>query len=280
MSAIILGDIHLNKSINIGKTGIGSNLNSRLADQFSLLEWTLDQAIKRKINNIITTGDIFEDPRPSPTVISLFIGWLKKCADNDVSIHLIRGNHDTIRSGQHIMSAFDIISSSDMEDIFVYNDIATLEMPGISFTMLPFRDRRSFNTNINLEALSILQKKIKYERCIIDNRNIKIAIGHFAIEGSLPVGDEIADMCNELFIPVDTMKDYDFSFFGHIHKPQVMSKYPYVSHIGSMDLSNFSENTHNKVIAIIDPDKSDVMELVELPCRPLKQISISVPADI
>ncbi len=212
--------------------------------------------------------------------MNLFIHWLKKCNDNDIAIHLCKGNHDIIRSGQHNMSAFDIIAAADLEGVSIYNNISSLSFPGISFTILPFRDRRSFNTNINSEALKLVQDKIKYERLGINNYDIKVMVGHFALVGSLPIGDEIDDMHNEIFIPLETFYDYDFTFMGHIHKPQVMCKKPYISHIGSMDLSNFSENNHNKIIAVVDTNNSEVIKYLELPTRPLKQISISVPVDI
>lgn len=278
--AVILGDPHLGKSLSLGRGGIGSTLNSRIADQLSLLEWTLEQAISHQASCIITTGDVFEDPRPSPTLVSLFIHWLKKCADNDVMVHICKGNHDIIRSGQYHTSAFDIISAADIENVFIYNDISTLDLPGVSFTILPFRDRRSFNTNLNSEAVKLTQSKIKYERLGLDNRNLNVMVGHFALVGSLPVGDEIDDMHNELFMPLNTFEDYDYTFMGHIHKPQVMHKSPFISHIGSMDLSNFSENTHSKIIAIVNTDNSEVVKYLELPSRPLKQVSVSVPADI
>ena len=276
---IILGDPHVGKSVLLGKTGIGQTLNSRVQDQLAILDWTLDQAIQESAD-IITTGDVFEDPRPSPTLISLFISWLKRCTDNEVSVHIIKGNHDIIRTGQHQMSAFDIISAADMDGVYIHNDIQTLETPGMSLTLLPFRDRRSFNTNVNSEALQMLQDRIAYERCGIDGKNIKVAIGHFAIAGSLPVGDEIDDMHNELFLPLSTLDPYDFSFFGHIHKPQMMRKSSFVYHIGSMDLSNFSENTHHKVIALLNSENPNVYDLREVPSRPLKQVSVSVPATI
>lgn len=280
MKAIILGDIHLGAGLSLGRTGVGSTLNSRIADQSRLLEWTLDQAIAEGADCIISTGDVFEDPRPSPTLVSLFVSWLKRCTDNEIKVHIVKGNHDIIRSGQHNTSAFDIISAADLDDVFIYNDIQTLDFQGISFTFLPFRDRRSFNTDVNSEALTMLEDKLKYERCGIDNRNIKIAIGHFALAGSLPVGDEIDDMNNEIFIPIKTMDCYDFSFFGHIHKPQVMQKSSLVSHIGSMDLSNFSESSHSKIIAVINSDNPNIYDFRELPSRPMKQISVSVPANI
>lgn len=278
-TAVILGDIHLGRSQVLGKGGTGSTLNSRVADQIALLDWTLEQAIENQANCIITTGDVFEDPRPGPTLVSLFIHWLKRCTDNDLSVHICKGNHDMIRSGQHHMSAFDIISAACMDNVFIYNDVSTIELPGVSFTILPFRDRRSLNTNVNSEAVQIIQNKIMYERCGLDSRNLKIAVGHFALVGALFVGDEVDNMHNEIFMPLDTFNRYDYTFMGHIHKPQVMSKFPYVSHIGSMDLSNFSENTHEKVIAIIDTDKSNALRYVELPTRPLKQVLVSVPGD-
>ena len=68
---IILGDVHLGKGINIGKIGVGAKLNSRIVDQFNLLNWVLDRAIYNLINTIIITGDIFDDPKPPISLISL-----------------------------------------------------------------------------------------------------------------------------------------------------------------------------------------------------------------
>ena len=114
----------------------------------------------------------------------------------------------------------------------------------------------------------MVQDKIKYERLGLDDRNLNVMVGHFALVGSLPVGDEVDDMHNELFMPLNTFKDYNYTFMGHIHKPQVMCKAPYISHIGSMDLSNFSENTHSKIIAVIDTSTSEVVKNLDLPTRP------------
>jgi hypothetical protein len=57
--AIILGDIHLGKNLSIGKTGLGSNLNSRLVDQTNLLDWVLEKAHDIFCENIIITRRYF-----------------------------------------------------------------------------------------------------------------------------------------------------------------------------------------------------------------------------
>ena len=279
--SIILGDIHLGKSVaSLGKSGVGNTLNSRLVDQLNILDWTLDRCVREEVSNLILTGDIFEDPKPHPTIITLFVSWIKKCTDNGIKVHIISGNHDILRTGQFYASALDIILAADIEDVFIYRHINTIHTRGASFTLMPFRDRRSFNMDSNAQAIISLRSKLPYELAEIEAGQAKIIVGHLAIEGSIFVGDEIDNISNELFCPLDMFNGYDYVWMGHIHKPQVMSKSPYISHIGSMDLSDFGEADHKKVIVIIDPDKSEPYRYIEIPSRPLKQVSISVPIGI
>lgn len=279
--AIILGDVHLGKGLNIGKTGVGSNLNSRVADQLNLLDWTLDQAVERGVDDIIITGDVFEDPKPHPSLITMFLAWLKKCQAYNVHIHIILGNHDMLRSGMVFTSSLDIISEVDLSNVSVYKDINTILIGTSAFTLVPFRDRKSFSTDSNADALSMLRDSFVYELAGIPVTYKKILVGHLAIEGSIPVGDEIDDMTNELFCPVDMFTGYDYVWMGHVHKPQVMKKKnPYIAHVGSMDISNFGETDHKKYIVILDCDSEKKDFTIEyLPTRPLKKITITVPKD-
>jgi DNA repair exonuclease SbcCD nuclease subunit len=279
MSVIILGDVHLGKGLNIGKGGLGTHLNSRFVDQLNLLDWTLDRALDNLVNDIIITGDIFEDPRPSFLIITHFISWLKKCQVNGVNIHLIAGNHDILRMGNFYLSPLDIIMESGIDGVYVYKNIDTIYINNLAFTLIPFRDRKSFNTDYNVNALKFLQESLQYELYSIPLTCKKIVVGHLAIEGSIPIGDEICDMTNELFCPVSMFNGYDYVWMGHVHKHQVMQNInPYVAHIGSMDISNFGESEQEKKIAIIN-DKDSFFYYEKLPTRNLKKISIEVPKD-
>ena len=160
-TVILLGDPHLGRSQNIGKVGLGSNLNSRVIDQFNLLDWTLDQAIDCHADHIIITGDIFEDPKPSSTLITLFISWLKKCQVYDVNVHIIIGNHDILRTGNIYTSPLDIINEVELENVNIYKDINTVLIGTSAITFVPFRDRKSFSTNSSKEALEILNNSIE-----------------------------------------------------------------------------------------------------------------------
>lgn len=277
--AIILGDVHLGKGLNIGKSGIGANLNSRIVDQLNLLDWTLDQAIDRHADTIIITGDVFEEPKPHPSLITLFISWLKKCQVYDVNIHIIVGNHDIIRSGGIYTSPLDIITEIELDNVSVYKDIDTIMIGTTAFTLVPFRDRKSFSVASNADGLHILRESLTYELAVIPVTYTKVLIGHLAIEGSIPVGDEIDDIANELFCPIDMFQGYDYVWMGHVHKPQVMKKKdPYIAHIGSMDISNFGETDQQKYIVIIDCNVAG-FKTEFLPTRPLRKLSIIVPKD-
>lgn len=278
--AIILGDVHLGKGTSIGKAGIGSNLNSRIVDQTNLLDWTLDQAMECHADDIIITGDVFEDPKPHPTLIALFISWLKRCQVYDVRVHIIMGNHDLLRSGNSLVSPLDIISEVELDNVSVYKDIDTIMIGTSAFTLIPFRDRKSFGTGTGAEALSIIHDSLVYELASIPVTYDKIVVGHLAIEGSIPVGDEIDDLTNELFCPLDMFQGYNYVWMGHVHKPQVMKKKnPYIAHIGSMDISNFGETDHKKHIVIIDCSDVSSWESRQIPTRQLKKVNITVPKD-
>lgn len=280
-NAIILGDPHLGKGVNIGKSGVGATLNSRIVDQQNLLDWTLDQAVERGSDTIIVTGDVFEDPKPHPVLITIFIAWLKKCQAYGVHVHIIMGNHDCFRSGYVYNSPLDIISEVELDNVSVYKDINTILIGSTAFTFVPFRDRKSFAVSVNADAISILRDSLVYELASIPVTYKKVLVGHLAIEGSIPVGDEIDDIANELFCPLNMFEGYDYVWMGHVHKPQVMQKKnPYIAHTGSMDLSNFGESDHKKHIIIVECDGMGTdFTIQSLPTRPLRKISIVVPKD-
>ncbi len=278
-NVIILGDVHLGKGTNIGKSGIGTALNSRIVDQINLLDWTLDQAIEHDSTNIIVTGDIFEDPKPHPTLVCNLIEWVQKCAANEVHVHIIMGNHDILRTGTFVVSPLDILNYCEMDFFHLYKDVDTLTIDSVAFTLMPFRDRKSFICDVNSDALNLLKDSLNYELASIPVTYTKVLVGHFAIEGSIPVGDEIDDIANELFCPVDMFTGYEYVWMGHIHKPQVMNKKkPYVAHIGSMDISNFGESDQKKSIIVFDTEDLYWKD-INLPIRPLTKINLVIPKD-
>ncbi len=274
----ILGDIHAGGGLSLGKAGIGLTLNSRVADQFHILEFILEQAIDLCVSDLVITGDIFDEVRPPLSLITLFMEWLKKCGTHNINVHLILGNHDILRSGNSYSSSLDIINEAEFSNVFLYKNTTSISIGTTSITFLPFRDRKSLCSTSNAEALSLLKESLVYELALMPETHKKVLIGHLAIEGSIPVGNEIDDIANELFCPLDMFNGYDYVFMGHIHKPQVLQKKnPHIAHIGSMDISNFGETDHKKYMIIMDTESDEDFKKIYLPTRSLRKICISVP---
>lgn len=287
MKFIILGDVHCGKGTGIGRPASGqTGINSRIQDQLDLLYWVLKQAIENAVKAIIITGDVYEDPRPHPAFINYFMTWLKQCEKDGVEVHIIAGNHDIIRTGSYTISALDIVSSVEMLGAKVYKNVDTINFDGVSVTLVPYRDRRMYEVETTEEALEILKGEYMPELSKIPEGNKRVLVGHLALEGSIRIGDEIDDELNEIFCPSEAFKDWEYTWMGHVHNPQIMHEYTkkepyYVAHVGSMERSDFSkhEMLGRKLIVLFDSDKSGpgIYEEIDLPNRNIHKLEISVP---
>lgn len=279
MKCLILGDIHLGKGSSIGKSAELGQLNSRIQDQIDLLDWAYDQCIKTDTKLIAITGDVYQDFRPHPAVIGIFMRWLKKCEHDGIIVHVAMGNHDILRSGSFVFSALDLVPDVEMECANVHKAFDRVETEDFTFVFIPFRDKRMYDVKTKEEALAALQAeltKVTEE----PSSKIKVAIGHLAFEGSIAVGDEIGDTMNELFIPPEMLEWFDFVWMGHIHHPQIIQHHkPYAAHIGSLDRSDFSrsEVENNKIAILLDSKHKDKFTEIVLPTRPLRPVKIEVP---
>lgn len=276
----ILGDLHIGRGISIGKPAEQGNLNSRIQDQVDLLSWSYELCVQRHVKHIIITGDVYQDPRPHPAVIGIFMRWLKLCERGGIEVHIVMGNHDILRSGQYVVSALDLVSELELESAVVYKNVTRLELEDFTLVLVPFRDKRMYDAKSKDAAL----KKLGDELANVTKNSSskpKVAIGHLALEGSLSVGDEISDQLNELYVPPEMFEWFDYVWMGHIHHPQVIQHHkPYAAHIGSLDRSDFSktEIEHGKIAILLDTTAKNNFEEIDLPTRALRPLKIDVPA--
>jgi exonuclease SbcD len=286
---LILGDLHIGKGLSIGKPAEHGKLNSRVQDQIDLLNWAHDLCLERGVETIFITGDVYQDYRPHPAVIGIFMRWLKKCEKSGLKIHIVMGNHDILRSGQYVVSALDLVSELEIENAIVHKDVERIELPDWTIVVVPFRDKRMYEAKSKEQGLKKLQKELEAATAATPfwdpedphRKKTRVAIGHLAIEGSLSIGDEISDHLNELYVPPEMFDWFDYVWMGHIHHPQVIQHHePYVAHIGSLDRSDFSktEVEVGKVAIILDPEAENKFEEIALPIRDLRPVKIDVPS--
>lgn len=278
---LIVGDVHLGKGVSIGRPGIGNAINSRIIDQINLLDWVLDQATEHHVDDIILTGDICEDTKPDYSIIELFVDWLNRCSVSNINTHIVFGNHDLKRTGARHASYLDLIGKMHIPGVFVYKNISTIFREGVGITLMPFRDRKSLGCKANDEAIEKLSKQLPYEVSEIPPHWDRILVGHLALAGSIFVGDEFDNLSNELMCPLDMFKGYDYVWMGHVHKPQVRQSKPnHVAHVGSLDISDFGETDHQKIVILYDTNNKDKFKEIAVPSRPLRHVSIDVPESV
>jgi len=280
MKCLILGDLHLGKGVSIGRPAEFGNLNSRIQDQIDLLDWSLNLCSTEGAKHIVLTGDVYQDYRPHPAVISIFMQWLKRCKAKGVEVHVIMGNHDILRSGNYIVTALDLVDDTHLELATVHKTFDRLELDDFTIVLVPFRDKRMYEVKTKEEAALALEKELG-KACKEDSNKTKVAIGHLALEGSLSIGDEISDQLNELYVSPEMFSWFDFVWMGHIHHPQVIqNQKPYAAHVGSLDRSDFSktEIEHDKIAIMLDSDHKNKFREIPLPVRDLRPIKIEVPS--
>lgn len=279
MKVLILGDLHIGKNLSLGRPAEQNKLNSRIQDQVDLLNWSYEQCLKQDVKHIIITGDVYQDFRPYPAVIGIFMRWLKLCEHANIEVHIVMGNHDIIRSGQYIVSALDLVSELEFQSANVYKNVTRIELEDFTLVLIPFRDKRMYDVKTKEDAIAKLVEEIATVTKD-DSDKPKIAIGHLALEGSISVGDEISDELNELYVPSEIFEWFDYVWMGHIHHPQVIQHHkPYAAHIGSLDRSDFSktEIEHDKIAILLDSSANNNFIELELPTRSLRPLKIDVP---
>jgi len=280
LKCLIIGDLHIGRSLHMGKPAELGRLNSRIQDQVDLLDWVYQQCVQDPdLRHIIITGDVYQDYRPHPAVISIFMRWLKKCEKLGIEVHIIMGNHDILRSGQYVVSALDLVSELELTNATVHKQVSRLELDDYTIVFVPFRDKRMYEAKNKEEARQKLEEELAKEIQTPSDK-IKVAVGHLALEGSLSVGDEISDQQNELYVPPEMFEWFDYVWMGHIHHPQVIQHHhPYAAHVGSLDRTDFSrtETEYDKIAILLDPSSENKFKELTLPTRYLRPISIDVP---
>ena len=196
MNIMCVGDVHLGKNLNLGKVSLDNN--SRLEDQFKLLDWVLDQATENKVQDIFFTGDLFEDPSPEIFLLKTFAFWLKKATSKGFELHFVEGNHDFVRMHENYLSSLDIFKALELDKIHFYRDVSSVKINEYNIILAPFRDRKSLFCADQESAVEKIQNLILEKKSNLKN----ICIGHLAIKDSIPIGDEIDDLTNEIFIPL------------------------------------------------------------------------------
>lgn len=277
MKIAIIGDVHFEAGYKSGKVIPQYGLNSRLIDYINTLSATIDAIVELGCEEIIFTGDMFENKHPTPKALEVLAELLRYALDKGIKkIHIVIGNHDqqrlksTTTLGYLKKLALDEI---EVHDEITYKTFHWAGKPVANLFFMPYRDRFWYGVDTHQEAIEEVQKHL--DECLeqIENTLPNILIGHMAIEGTF-FDDDYRDLTseNQLLLPRKMFERMNVTLMGHVHKPEILSQKPYIAYVGSMEKRGAFED-HDKVFAVVDLEKATV-EYHKEPCRELYEFTI------
>jgi exonuclease SbcD len=147
-----------------------------------------------------------------------------------------------------------VIKELNLKHTTIIDEPQAVEVNGIHFCFIPYLYRQRLNKATNVEVLKYYADTIKDFQ---EQSDRAILIGHQTIEGTSFSSGYVADLStlNEIVIPQKFLKGFEASFFGHIHKHQILSKEPLIIIPGSIEHIDFGEVGNRCGFVVYDTEK-------------------------
>lgn len=209
----------------------------RLQDCIKAFEWVFNTARENGIKSIIFGGDLLHERQKIDSCVYQSIYNVLK-NNSDFDLYLLLGNHDIWFNEKTDVSG--VYPFESISGIKVIGKAQTIQIEDSEWDFLPF-------THDPVESLK------KFELKNIDKRFL---VGHISIDGAvLNSGGQISDVIIEhdgemVKVSEELFSSYKYSFFGHYHKAQKLSKN--VEYIGSPLELSFGEAGEEKHLIIFD----------------------------
>jgi DNA repair exonuclease SbcCD nuclease subunit len=174
----------------------------------------VDNAIKNEIDFLLISGDVFDNPYPSPKHQYLFVKQMERLNENKIKVYICKGNHDG-NIGRWLSLEMPInvyIFRDDEVNEYIFekdgNKIASIQ--GFSY---------SSNSNFNRMANNFRRNT---------DVHYNIALYHGSKEGDNTHAPYAPFSISELL-----NKHFDYWALGHIHKCTILCNDPFIIYPGS-----------------------------------------------
>lgn len=241
MKILIFSDIHIHPH---------KKSTERLEDCIKVLDWVFQEAINRKIKNIIFLGDLFHDRQKIDvlTYQKTFEIFEKYLCNHSLNVFLLLGNHD--------LWHYQKLDISSVNPLRKLPGIRVISEPGVCeidenfyFAFLPY-------THNPIEDVLEIEKEWK---SIAPKEQKKILGGHISVDGAFwnvkykTVSDVTIEHDGDMIkVGPDIFKKWDKVFLGHYHAEQKLDEV--VEYVGSPLQLSFGEAFQNKHIIQFDSD--------------------------
>ncbi len=276
MRFIHLSDLHIGKSVN--------DFNM-IDDQKYILNQILDIIDKNKVDGALLAGDIYDKPIPTEDAVSLLDYFINELVKRNVKTFIISGNHDSderLNFGSNLFEKSQVYIFSKYEGE-LFKQTLKDEFGNINIYMMPFikasQVKHFYEDEEILSYDSAVKVVLKHTEINKSERNIIIAHQFVAGKSGNPEcggSESIAtqNVGNVEIIGTDCFDDFDYVALGHIHSPQKLERET-IRYSGSPLKYSLNEVNKDKSVPIITlGEKGNIdVDLVELkPLRDMRRI--------
>lgn len=248
-------------------------------------KWLIDFINQNKVDLLLVSGDIFDNPYPSTNVLSFYYKILFELSQTHLKkIIITGGNHDSasvLNAPKEILDRINISVIGGMPEN-LEQSIIEVESNGVCRAIVcavPFlreKDLRKSVVGNDVEtkkteiaqAIANLYNAIYEKAKIMNKKNVPIiAMGHLFVSDV----NSFSEKEMELFIGGlqqlslnQLPKEFDYFALGHIHRPTIVGGMENIRYSGSPIKLNFSEKTNSNVIILVDTAENTI-ETIEVP---------------
>lgn len=219
---------------------------SRLADCLEVLDWALATAVKESCEDILFLGDLFHERSKIDILnyLRVFEAFFKFYAQHpEINVYLLVGNHDMYHKESWDVNSVKPLSA--IPNVHIMESPTTVEIQGVKVDFLPHVE----NPIKQLEKLKEGRSK----------DDLRLLLGHLAVHGATlntvyaTTSDVIVEHDDVMeVIDPDRFTEWDQTFLGHYHGPQVLTADGSVEYVGSPLELSYGEAYQDKHIIVFD----------------------------
>ncbi|MBN2840371.1 MAG: metallophosphoesterase family protein [Coriobacteriia bacterium] len=225
-----------------------------------MLDALLARAIEAGAGAIVIAGDVSHFRNPRAWAYVLFGDFLLRCKQEDIEVHIIRGNHDGDDLGRK-----EFCQAFGTRGFHYYRTPQVAQVCGRSVLMLPWAGRSTVAAKAG-HTMTVAEQNAymrdAFER-IIQSYPAEVIVTHFTIAGvtfSTEAQPLLGDS-SEFMLPLMAFHTPELKYVvsGHIHKAQVLHNgavpiyYP-----GSTILCDFGQEREVPMVLLDDGDPRHV----------------------
>lgn len=262
MKFIHLSDLHIGKRVNEF---------SMIEDQKYILRQVIELVREEKPDGVFIAGDVYDKPIPSAEAVQVFDDFLNGLAQENVSVFIISGNHDSperLAFGGKLLKNAGIYVSPVFREIpkaitlhDAYGEVNVYLLPFIKPAYV-----RQVMPEANVETYQDAVQAV-IEQMNVDETKRNVILSHQFVTGASRCDSEEISVGGVDNVDASVFALFDYVALGHLHGKQSIGRKE-VRYCGTLLKYSFSESKQEKSVTVVELKEKGNVDIREVSLSP------------